>query len=62
MVDAPYLLQGRPLIVDAGDLPDHAAERHKNDECVQPSILGERRAQKDFLGVTADDGIRPLVQ
>ena len=62
MVDAPYLLQGRPLIVDAGDLPDHAAERHKNDERIQPSILGERRAQKDFLGVTAYDGIRPLVQ
>ena len=62
MIDAPHFPQGRPLVIDGRNFPDHTAERHKDDESIQTSVLGKRRAQKHFLGVAADDGIRPFVQ
>ena len=62
VIDAPHLPQRRPLVINGRYLPDHAAERHKDDERIQPSVLGKRRAQKHFFGVAANDGIRLLVQ
>ena len=61
-IHAPDLPQGRPLIINGRHLPDHAAQRKKDNERIQPSILDERRAQKDSLGIGTDGPVRLGIQ
>ena len=54
--------QGRPLIVEMGDPPDHARLSGQNEQSIQPAALGDGRGQEDRRRHLLDDRVGVVIQ